>query len=164
MIAVPMIVAAFGFAACGDDDDEAATTEEPAATTAAGGAPGASVEFISPKDGSSTKDSPQSDVVRAKVKLTNFTINADAVGKAAVEGEGHLHFSMDTGKYDTAKYSGANGELAEMLGTDGKYSPSTTPTITYSGLPPGEHTLAVDLANNDHTETGVSAETTFTVE
>ncbi len=50
------------------------------------------------------------------------------------------------------------------LGVDGQYSPSVEPTITYSGLPKGEHTLEVDLANNDHSETGTTASTTFTVE
>jgi hypothetical protein len=30
-------------------------------------------------------------------------------------------------------------------------------------LPPGEHTLEVYLANNNHTDTGVEAETEFTV-
>ena len=59
---------------------------------------------------------------------------------------------------------GPNGKLAEQLGVDGQYSPSTEPTITYDGLPAGEHTLTVDLVNNDHTETGTSATVTFTVE
>jgi hypothetical protein len=71
---------------------------------------------------------------------------------------------MDGGKYDTPEYSGANGELAKQLGVDGQYSPSTEPTITYEGLPKGEHTLEVDLVNNDHTETGTSATVAFEVE
>jgi hypothetical protein len=85
------------------------------------------------------------------------------VGKAAAKGEGHLHFSLDGGKFDTAQYSGANGELAEQLGTDGKYSPSTAPEITYEAIPAGKHTLEVDLANNDHSDTGAKAKVSFTV-
>jgi hypothetical protein len=85
------------------------------------------------------------------------------VGKKAVDGRGHLHFSLDGGKYDSAKFSGANGKLAEQLGTDGKYSPSVTPEITYEGIPAGKHTLEVDLANNDHSDSGQTAKVSFTV-
>jgi hypothetical protein len=103
-------------------------------------------------------------MVTAEVELQGFQIDAADVGKANVPGAGHLHFSLDDGKFDTPKYSGANGKLAVQLGVDGMYSPATEPTITYSGLPPGEHTLEVDLVNNDHSETGTSATTTFTVQ
>ena len=116
------------------------------------------VSFVSPMSGSTVAG-----VVNAKVVLDGFKINANDVGKAPVAGEGHLHFQMDGGKYDQPKYSGANGDLAVKLGTQGKYSPSVTPTITYSNLPAGEHTLKVYLANNDHSEAGPVAETTFTV-
>ena len=150
-------VAAFGVAACGDDDDEtsAATTTEESAYSA----DEASVSFVEPTDGAAVGDP-----VTAEVALEGFTINADEVGMDNTEGEGHLHFSMDGGKFDTPKYSGANGELAVQLGTDGQYSPATEETITYENLPNGEHTLEVDLVNNDHTETGKSATVTFEVE
>jgi hypothetical protein len=117
------------------------------------------VSFISPTDGEMTADS-----VTAEVEFENFEIDAVGVGKAIEEGKGHLHFSLDGGEYDKPKYSGANGDLAVQLGVDGMYSPSTEPTITYSGLPKGEHTLEVDLVNNNHTETGATASTAFTVE
>lgn len=143
-------VAAFGVAACGDDEED---------TTTAASTDEASVSFVEPTDGATA-----SDPVTAEVQVEGFETNADAVGKDNVEGEGHLHFSMDGGEYDTPKYSGANGELAKQLGVDGQYSPSTEPTITYEGLPKGEHTLEVDLVNNDHTETGTSATVTFEVE
>jgi hypothetical protein len=123
------------------------------------GADEASVSFAEPTDGATVGEP-----VTAEVELEGFGINADEVGMENVEGEGHLHFSMDGGKYDTPEYSGANGELAKQLGVDGQYSPSTEPTITYEGLPKGEHTLEVDLVNNDHTETGTSATVTFEVE
>jgi hypothetical protein len=118
-----------------------------------------SAEFTAPMDGSTV-----SGPVTAKVNLSDFMIDGAAVGKAAMAGKGHLHFSMDGGKYDVAKYSGANGKLAAQLGVQGKYSPSVEPTITYKGLPKGEHTLTVFLANNDHSNAGPLATTRFTVE
>lgn len=156
--AILLVAVALGVAACGDDDEDtttAASAETAAETTSA---EDASVSFVAPEDGAT-----ESDEVTAEVELENFELAANQVGKASMPGEGHLHFSLDEGKYDNSKYSGENGKLAEMLGVDGQYSPSTEPTITYTGLPAGEHTLEVYLANNDHTDTGVETETTFTV-
>ena len=97
------------------------------------------------------------------VKLTNFKLDPQDVGKQKKPGKGHLHFQMDGGKFDYPKYSGANGKLAVTLGIAGKYSPAVLPTITYSHLPPGKHRLVVFLANNDHSPVGVSASVHFTV-
>jgi hypothetical protein len=141
------VVTALGVAACGDDDESESASSGPA------------VSFVSPADGEMTSGS-----VTAEVELEGFEIDAVNVGKATEKGQGHLHFSLDGGKFDTPKYSGPNGELAVKLGVDGQYSPATEPRITYSGLPKGEHTLEVDLVNNDHSETGTTASTTFTVE
>jgi hypothetical protein len=160
-------VAAFGVAACGDDDDssdDGAATSEASSGYGAGGsddaaASDASVTFVSPEDGAT-----ESSTVTAEVELSNFEINAQDVGGPPMDGEGHLHFSMDGGKFDEPKFSGENGKLAKQLGVNGEYSPSTEPTITYENLPAGEHTLEVYLANNDHSDAGVEAETTFTVE
>jgi len=121
--------------------------------------PQAKVTFLAPKNAS---NSPST--VTARVKVTDIKLDAAAVGKPAKRGQGHLHFSMDSGKYDFPKYSGPNGKLAVKLGVQGKYSPSVTPTITYKGLPPGNHKLEVYVANNDHTNAGPEAETEFTVE
>ena len=115
--------------------------------------------FASPTDGQ-TVNGP----VRVRVNLEGFEIDPENVGKQPQEGKGHLHFTMDGGKFDKPMYSGANGKLAVKLGVDGKYSPAVAPEITYRKLPPGEHTLEVHLANNDHSDTGTMAETTFTVE
>jgi len=145
-------ILAVGVAACGDDNKSADTSG--AATAAA--AP--QVTFASPGDSESVGSK-----FTAKVDLSGFKIDAKAVGMDPVAGEGHIHFALDGGKYDSAKYSGANGKLAEQLGTDGKYSPSVTPEITYTGIPAGEHTLEVDLANNDHSDSGATARVAFTV-
>ena len=96
-------------------------------------------------------------------KLADFTIDGKNVGKANMAGMGHLHFSVDGGKYDYEKYSGANGALAAKLGIAGKYSPSVTPSVTYTGLPKGKHTAMVFIVNNDHSNTGSSAKLVFTV-
>ena len=161
MVALVLAIGAFGVAACGDDDDDGesaqATTE--AATTAEAGGGEPTVTFVEPAEGATTTGT-----VTARVDLAGFEVDPQAVGMTNEEGHGHLHFSLDGGEFDTPKYSGANGKLAVQLGVDGMYSPATEPTITYRGLPPGEHTLEVDLANNDHSESGVSATTTFTVE
>jgi hypothetical protein len=147
------IAALLGVAGCGSDSSGSSHGEQHTV-----GAPGASVSFKTPKKGATVGST-----VTAKVKLTNFKLAPNKVGKAAKQGEGHLHFSLDNGKYDYPKYSGANGKTAVKLGAQGTYSPSTAPTITYSNIRDGTHTLLVYLANNDHTDTGVANSTNFTV-
>jgi hypothetical protein len=146
-----VVVSALGVAACGDDDEDSATNESAETSQP-------TVSFTEPSDGSTVGSK-----VSAEVELEGFELDPDAVGMAAEDGHGHLHFSLDGGRFDTAKYSGPNGELAEELGVDGQYSPSVEPSITYSNLPAGEHTLVVELAENDHSDVGISDETTFTV-
>ena len=143
-------VMAVGVSACGDSEDTASATPSAAS--------GPQVSFTSPGSGAAVGSE-----FTAKIDIADFEVDAANVGKKSVEGRGHLHFSLDGGKYDNAKFSGANGKLAEQLGTDGKYSPSVTPQITYSGIPAGRHTLVVELANNDHSDQGAKATTTFTV-
>jgi len=146
-------------AGCGSSSSSSANTSGASAgTTAATTAGSPAIAIVSPADGSSV-----SQPVTLKAELTDFRINGADVGKPPKAGEGHLHWEMDGGKYDLPKYSGANGALAVKLGVQGKYSPSVTPTITYKNLPAGKHTLVVYLANNDHSEAGPKATTTFTV-
>ena len=152
--------AALLVAGCGDDEDgdgTAGSTQAPAAS-APSDAPKASVEFTSPADGAALGDK-----FTATVKLDNFELDPDAVGKSPVPGRGHLHFQLDEGRFDVPENSGENGKIAKKLGVDGKYSPATEPQITYEKIPPGKHKLEVYLANNNHTDTGVEAETEFTV-
>jgi len=120
--------------------------------------PGAAVAFVTPHVGESEKST-----VSVRVRLKHFVLDPAAVGMSPRPGHGHLHFELDGGKFDTTRYSGPNGALAAKLGVSGMYSPSVTPTITYRHLPAGRHKLDVYLANNNHTRTGVEAETTFTV-
>lgn len=125
---------------------------------AAGAAGKPSVAFVKPSAGATTRST-----VTFTVKLTNFELDPKDVGKQNKSHRGHLHFQMDGGKFDFPKYSGANGVLATKLGIAGKYSPSVTPSITYSHLPPGKHRLLVILANNDHSAAGATASIRFTV-
>ena len=162
-VAIPLVAVAV--AGCGSSSKKSSNNAAPAPTTAPAttskpvGAPGAKVKFVSPKDGGTSPGT-----VKVKVKVSGFKLDPKQVGKPPVQGQGHLHFSMDGGKFDQPKYSGANGQLAVKLGVNGKYSPSVTPTITYKGLPKGKHVLEVYLANNDHSNTGVEAKTSFTVQ
>jgi hypothetical protein len=141
------------------NNDHSETGKEDTVTFTAERDSEAAAAFSSPADG----DTVSSRFI-AKVDLQNFQIDAKNVGKAKADGNGHLHFSLDNGKFDKPKYSGPNGDLAVQLGVDGKYSPATEPQITYSDIPPGEHTLKIMLANNDHSDTDTEASTTFMVE
>src|SRR5436190_13810544 len=154
-------VAAVVLGGCGggaaNQNTSAATTKTSAAAKGLT-QPQAKVSFTAPKMGAN-----ESATVTAHVHVTGIKLDPAAVGKPAKQGQGHLHFSLDEGKYDYPKYSGANGKLAAMLGVQGKYSPSVTPTIVYSGLPPGKHELEVYVANNDHTNAGAEDKVEFTV-
>jgi hypothetical protein len=146
-----------GLAGCGSDNGNA-TPSGSMRTRKGIAAPGAKVKFVTPKEASTLGPT-----IVVRVKLTHFKLAPKNVGKAARQGEGHLHFSLDQGKFDRPKYSGANGREAVKLGAQGQYSPSVKPTIVYSHLPTGTHELEVYLANNDHTNTGVSSFVSFFV-
>jgi hypothetical protein len=122
------------------------------------GAPGAKVRFVTPAEAETIGST-----VVVRVRLEHFKLAPGKVGQAAVKGEGHLHFSMDQGKFDHPQYSGANGEEAVNLGVAGQYSPAVKPSIVYTHLPTGTHELEVYLANNDHTNTGVASFVSFKV-
>jgi hypothetical protein len=157
---VAVLALAVGAAGCGSDkksSSSASTTPKAQQQQLKG--PKIGVAFTKPKPGSTAKGGK----VTATVKLKNFKLDPKAVGKPPQPGKGHLHFSMDKGKFDFPKYSGANGKLAKKLGVQGKYSPSVTPSITYKGLPKGKHTLSVQLANNDHSNAGATAKVNFKV-
>ena len=120
------------------------------------GARGAKVAFVSPKPGAALQGP-----VRVRVRVSGFRLDARDVGKPPKRGVGQLHFRMDGGKFDKPRYSGRAAALAARLGVDGRYSVTTTPTITYRGLPRGRHTIVATLANNDLSETGVRVRVSF---
>ena len=152
-------LAALALAACGSSSkkkESATTTPAPTAQQVKG--PKIGVAFKKPKPNKAVGSK-----FTAVVTLANFKLDPKDVGKKPQLGKGHLHFSLDGGKFDFPKYSGANGKLAQKLGVTGKYSPSVMPEITYKGIPKGKHTLKVELANNDHSAAGATASVTFTV-
>jgi hypothetical protein len=149
------LAALLGVSACGSSSHSTSAAHAGAKGI---GAPHAKVRFTTPREASTVGPT-----VVAKVKLEHFKLAPKKVGMKAKRGEGHLHFSLDHGKFDFPKYSGANGREAVKLGVQGKYSPSTAPVITYSNLPTGTHELEVYLANNDHTNTGVATFVSFIV-
>jgi hypothetical protein len=98
------------------------------------------------------------------VRVTGFRLSAANFGKAPKAGEGHLLFRMDGGRYDHPRFVGANGRLIAQAGTEGRYTPSVKTWVRYSGLSPGNHTVVVFLAGNNHKRLGPSARITFPVE
>jgi hypothetical protein len=154
-----VLVLAVGAGGCGSSSKKSSSSNASTAPQQIKG-PKIGVSFVKPKPNSAAKGGK----VTATVKLKNFTLDPKAVGKPPQPGHGHLHFSLDNGKFDFPRYSGANGKLAKKLGVTGKYSPSVTNSITYKGLPRGKHTLSVQLANNDHSNAGASAKVSFKVQ
>lgn len=159
LIALSLVTAAaLPLAACGSSKKSSSASTTPTPTTQQVQGPKIGVAFKKPKPNASVGSK-----FTAEVTLSNFKLDPKDVGQKPQLGKGHLHFSLDGGKFDFPKYSGANGKLAAKLGVTGKYSPSVTPQITYQGIPKGKHTLKVELANNDHSPAGASATDTFTV-
>jgi hypothetical protein len=153
---VPLVViGAVPLAACGSSDKHPSSSQ-PSASSAPASNPTVSLKGVA----DSQTVGP---AFTAKAAVRGFVLDPEAVGMAPTTGRGHLHFSLDNGKFDRAKYSGPNGKLAEQLGTDGKYSPAVAPQISYHDIPAGKHTLSVRLANNDHSDEGAQAKVTFTV-
>lgn len=157
-VALAGLAALVAVPGCGNSGDSGSSTAAATRSRKGIAAPGAKVRFVTPKEGSTLGPT-----VVVKVKLTHFKLAPNKVGQAAKQGEGHLHFSLDQGKFDHPKYSGANGKTAVKLGVQGQYSPSTTPSIVYKNVPSGTHELEVYLANNDHTNTGVARFVSFLV-
>jgi len=157
----------------------------PESARAEEGVPGApKVEIISPRNGA--RQTSHAAVV--KVEVENFQLAPRQFGGEPQLGEGHLRFSLKrvpdcvdpkklsdainspvgkgrlVGKsFDYAGYAGANGALAELIGSAGSYSPATRPEIYYHGLPPGFYRLIVNLAQNSGAPTQFHDVTNFQI-
>lgn len=121
------------------------------------------VKIVSPSRCACGIVTPQTSTVTIRVEVKNFKLSPAHFGMEPVTGEGHLLFSLDRGKFDRPKYSGANGRLAAEIGVEAKYSPAVTSKITYKHLPAGVHTVIVYLAANNHKKLGPSAKLKFEV-
>lgn len=142
------------------------------------------IDVLSPRDGSK----PHTNSVVVKVKVHNFALAPEQLGRAPQLGEGHLAFllhkvpqtatanelkraSGPLGKgrvigrsFDFPRFSGPNGLLAERIGAQGQYSPATVPQIYYHNLPNGLFRLIVMLVQNDGTATPYHSVTHFRIE
>lgn len=161
---LPALAGALLFAAaCGDEEDggtpaptattvPAAPGEEPTETPATEAEP--SVTITEPADGATV---PAGDVT-VTVEVEGFRV-VDNLNAPAAPGEGHVHFYLDVAELPTTP-----GQPA--VSAQGTYHASATTTYTWPDVPPGEHTFAVQLVNNDHTplEAPVVAEVTVTVQ
>jgi hypothetical protein len=111
------------------------------------------IQISSPEDGETVSGD-----VTIEVDVDNFDI-VDNLGEPAEEGEGHVHFYLDVAQVPTTP-----GQPA--VTAEGTYHAEAATSYTWEDLEPGEHTLAVQLTNNDHTplDPPVTARITVTVE
>jgi hypothetical protein len=157
----PALAGALLFAAaCGDGEEDggapapAPTTAPEAPTQMPAGGNQPSVTITAPADGATL---PAGDVT-VTVEVSDFEV-VDRLNAPAAPGEGHVHFYMDVAELPTTL-----GQPA--VSAQGTYHASATTTYTWPDVPPGEHTFAVQLVNNDHTplEPPVVAQVTVTVQ
>jgi hypothetical protein len=159
--------------------------EDALGTVATGPVPGEpSVQVISPRNGARQS----SHAVVVKVEVHNFQLAPRHFGGEPQLGEGNIRFGLNrvpdcvdpvklqraidspfgngrlVGKsFDYPEYAGANGVLAERIGSAGSYSPATRPEIYYHDLKPGFYRLIVNLAQNDGSATPFHAVTNFQI-
>jgi hypothetical protein len=95
--------------------------------------------------GPSTSPSTPSTNFEAVVSASiyNFKLNDDNIGKANVPGEGHYIYYMDAAPPTT------QGEPA--LTAPGSYRITASHALTWTQVPVGNHTFAIQLVNNDNT-------------
>ena len=88
------------------------------------------------------------------IGVANFRL-ADALGQPNVAGEGHVHYFLDVEAPTTPG--------VPAIPASGRYVPTTNTSYTWSEVPGGFHTVAVELVNNDHTPLVPPAVDTITV-
>jgi plastocyanin len=115
--------------------------------------PSPMITITSPQNGATV----QAGSVPVTVQVSNFNI-VDRQGQANAAGEGHVHFYLDAGTVpqtpgQPAIPSNAQVQWAHVSGT----------SYTFTGVAPGTHTIAVQLANNVHTPVIPLAYQTVTV-
>jgi hypothetical protein len=176
-VALTAIAVALALAFGGKESSDAAASAE--------GSPGQpTVEIISPRNGA--RQNARAVVV--KVAVENFQLAPAHFDRQPELGEGNLRFSLNRvpdcvdpvklehainspigkarlkGKsFDSARYAGPNGVLAERLGSSDDYSPATRPEIYYRDLDPGFYRLIVTLAENNRAALPFHDVTTFQI-
>ncbi len=116
-------------------------TVAPAGLPAANPATGATVAITAPTNGATV--GPHFNLV---VQATSFTPSCNLEGKQNVAGYGHYHVFVDMSM-------GGGGQAGSMMSMAGMISMPCTNVIPVdlSAWPSGQHTLAVELEQNDHT-------------
>ena len=76
------------------------------------------------------------------VQVSNFEL-VDKLGETPVKGQGHIHYFLDTTPPTI------QGQPAIPKG--GTFAPSTELSHTFTDVGPGQHVLAVELVQNNHT-------------
>lgn len=84
-----------------------------------------------------------SDVLVA-IAVRGFNV-VDKLGEDAKKGEGHVHYYLDVAQIPTTP-----GKAA-VTDDDETYHATASTSHTWTDVEPGEHTLGVQLVNNDHT-------------
>lgn len=82
------------------------------------------------------------DEITVTVAVSNFNL-VSKLGEAAAPGEGHLHFYLDTTIPTTPDQP--------AVSAPGTYAVTTGTSYTWKGVAAGDHTLGVQLVNNNHT-------------
>ncbi len=96
------------------------------------------IKILEPADGSDVSAGN----VTVSVEVGDFKI-VDKAGQENVEGEGHIHYYMDTA------VPTAQGEPA--ITAEGTYVHIANTSYTWQNVTPGMHNFSVQLVNNDHT-------------
>jgi len=112
-----------------------------------------SVKIVEPAEGATLNAGD----IKVAVEVKKFDI-VDKIDQPAKEGEGHVHYYLDVGEIPTK-----DGEPA--VTRQGTYHAQATKEYVWPNVSAGEHTFAVQLANNDHTplRPPVIAQVTVTV-
>ena len=99
------------------------------------------VTFLSPRDEATIAAGD----VPVTVRVDNFRI-VEKQGQANVAGEGHVHYYLDIG---TVPFVPGTPAIPTSPGVPWGHVAATG--FTFPDIPPGMHTLSVQLVNNDHT-------------
>lgn len=94
--------------------------------------------ITSPAEG----DSVAAGNVTVEVEVGNFTL-VEPTGQSNVPGEGHIHYYLDALPLENPD--------EPAIPESGEYAVSTNTSYTWENVTAGEHILAVQLVNNDHT-------------
>jgi hypothetical protein len=99
------------------------------------------IEITSPLDGWSMRTGD----ITVRVNVNHFR-TVDRQGEANAPGEGHIHLYMDVDPMPDTP-----GKAAIPADANATWADIAVSSHTFYGVPPGPHTFAVQLVNNDHT-------------